>query len=356
MIVYRGLEYWIEADIKNHECKVYKIHWFDECNFTLLYNNTISESKALKFYKTEADSLNYSFDAVNSNSINYDVKSGYSITKQKLTSFSDSLAWQYLIYADTNLYFDTTEIKELYGRPIENYSYNTPSFINLEMDSSESQFVNYILFLFKSGDIKPAFNYASPVLKSHSPQQVLDDYNIYLSSLFGKLTSYQAESIKEGYRINKNSSTHSYIINGAFEKMGKAAICISVMPGAANTLLSLSVVADSANKIPYLTQLTKNFWELLKHKKYKEIYEGSSAMLKANITFDDAKKTLNTMDSLGHFNDYTIYFQNFSVIKNKGVVVISFKCPLPGKTLFMNLFYTFEEGAYKLAGINAPKG
>lgn len=354
-LVYRGLEYWIEADMKAHECRVYKICWTDACNFILLLNNRIDENKGYYLRKALADSLFFTAESSDSSGIIYRVKDEKNVSHIKLNRFYDSLAWEYLVYADTNLYFDTTEIKQLYGTPSRNYYFNTPSFISIETDSADNRFVSYVISLLQNGDIKPAFKFASPTLKAHSPESILEDYNQYVLHLYGKLKSYKAVSVTEGYKINKNLVSHSYIINGDFEKLSKgASVCISTAPGT-TPLLSLSVTIDSATKISFLNELTHPFWDNLKHKKYHKIYDGSSTMLKEGISFEKAQKALENIDSSGHLDDYKIFFQNFSVNNGKSFLLISYKCPFQYKATVVNLFYIFENGEYKLSSVNSSK-
>jgi hypothetical protein len=356
IVVYRGLEYWMEADMKAHECRVYKIGWTDACNFTLFLNTRINENKGYYLRKALADSLFFTTESSDSTGITYRVKDGKNVTNIKLKPFYDTLAWEYLVYADTNLYFDTTEIKQLYGTPPRNYYYNTPSFINLETDSTDNRFVIYVISLFQNGDIKPTFNFASSTLKNHSPEAVLEDYNHYVQQLYGKLKSFKAASISEGYKINKSLYSHYYIINGDFEKLSKgASICISTAPGGTTPLLSLSVTIDNAGKISFLNELTHPFWDNLKHKKYRKIYDNSSAMLKQSITFEKVQQALEAIDSSGHLDEYKIFFQNFSVNNGQGFLLLSYKCPLQNKTPVINLFYIFENGEYKLSSVNTSK-
>jgi hypothetical protein len=357
VIVFRGLEYWIEADIKNHECRVYKTSWTDDCDFMLIYNNTITQDKSIKFYKRIDDTLMYSSESFDSNGINYLVKSSSSVGYHKLHYLTDTIAWLYLIDADSNLYFDTTEIKYLYGLPLSNYNYNVPYFLSLQTGIFENQFVAYVVSLFKSGDVKPAFNYASRLLKAHSPDAVLNDYNVYASHLYGKLLTYQPLSVRDGYRLGKtNSFSHTYIIQARFEKLtGPAEICLSTAPDINSPLLSLNVVVDSVKKIPYIIEMTKSFWASLKHRDFKGIYDSSSSTLKAILPYSQAQSVLNSIDSIGHLDDYKLYFENFTVNKDRGLIITSYKCELPNKSLSLSLMYLFENGEYKLAGLNAPK-
>ncbi len=170
------------------------------------------------------------------------------------------------------------------------------------------------------------------------------------------MKSYKVTTIKEGYPLRKNVNAHTYIIHGEFEKVpGGADICINVSPESSNRLLSVNVVMDSANEIPYLNVIAGNFWWLINQKKYREIYDSASDLLKKKVSFEEAEKSLIYLDSLGHLNDYKLYFQNFSAAGDKGVITLSYKCTLPEKSLFMNLLYIFENGEYKLAGVNSPK-
>ncbi|HTA26930.1 MAG TPA: hypothetical protein VK809_04030 [Bacteroidia bacterium] len=360
IVVFRGIEYWIEADLKAHECRVYKIRWKDACNFILVFSNRIDENTHNNLLSYLNDTLFYNAESYDSNEITYRVgseKNQFHFYYQKLRPFSDSLAWEYLVSADSNLYFDTTEIKQLYGMPLQKYYYNTPSFINIEMDSSDTYMSNYVAYLLKTGDLKPAFSFAAPNLKAHSPPSLLDDYNTYLTYLLGKLKSYTATGIRRGYKINKRYYSHAIIMKAEFEKLPDgASICISTAPGEKRTpLLSVSVSVDSAGNLPFTNNLFHTFISYLKNKKYHTLYDSSSTLLKSDLSFPEAKKTFQSIDSSGHFDNYKVFFQNFSVIKGKGLLLISSKCLLPGKTFVINLYYVFEGGKYKLSGLNSSK-
>ncbi len=168
IVVYRGMEYWIEADVRNHECFIYKIEWTDACNFVLKFNGVLddysnqSQDSSRIFIPKESLSL----ISIDSTGITYKVKDMaercQNITIHPLV---DTIAWQYLIYADSNLYIDTSEVKKLYGRPEQKFYCTVPYFINLETDSGETHFVDYMISLFQKGDIIPAFDYAGPNLK-----------------------------------------------------------------------------------------------------------------------------------------------------------------------------------------------
>ncbi len=360
IIVFRGIEYWIEADLKAHECRVYKINWTDACNFVLIFNNRIDENKHNNLLSYLNDTLFYNAESFDSNGITYRVgseKNQFHFYYQKLRPFSDSIAWEYLVSADSNLYFDTAEIKQLYGMPAQCYYFNTPSFINLEMDSSDTYIANYVAYLLKSGDLKPAFGFAAPNLKAHSPPGLLDDYNTYLNFLFGKLKSYSTTGISLGYKINNRYFSHSIIMKAVFEKLSSGAnICMSTAPGQKTTpLLSISVSVDSADKFPFVNNLFHSFLSLIKDKKYHILYDSSSTLLKSDLSFQEAEKIFKSIDSSRHFDSYKVFFQNFSVIKDKGLLLISSKCLLPGKTIVINLYYVFEAGEYKLSGLNSSK-
>ena len=359
IVVFRGLEYWIEADLKAHECRVYKIVWTDACNFMLLFNNSIDEDKRNNLRKKKQDSIFYTTDSFDSAQITYktytsknDIRFGY----EKLRPFTDSLAWEYLVSADSNTYFDTSEIKQLYGLPAQNYSLNTPTFISLQMDSADTYLANYIAYLLKGGDLRPAFSFASLTLKAHSPQAVLDDYNEYVRHLVGRLKAYTVASIRVGFKLNKRY-TRAYIIKGDFEKLGTgASICLTSASGNKNPLQSLSIAIDSANLVPFINDLSHSFFEDLKHKRYRKLYDSSSTLLKSDLSRKEAENIFKSIDSGGHLDDYKVFFQNFTVIKERGLLLISYKCPLQGKALVINLFYAFEAGEYKLSGINSSKG
>ncbi len=234
--------------------------------------------------------------------------------------------------------------------------YNVPYYIAQQCDSAETQFVSYVLTLFQKGDIKPAFDYATPKLHNRSPQSVIDAFNQYVQNLFGKMKSYQATSITDGYRITKDLRSHTYIITGQFENInGPDDVCISIAPGSANPLIGINMFIDSLNRIPFLKKISAGFWKSLKQKKYKAIYDSSSSLLKSNVTFEDAQKTLTTLDSLERLGEFKLYFQNFSVVKDKGIILLSYKEELHDKPISINLIFTFEDGEYKLAGLTLPK-
>ncbi len=364
IVVYRGLEYWISADVRGNTCIVSKIAWKDSANFVTHLNYVLDEDRnrfqdSSKIYFA---STYYSVYSVDEKSITYKVRYSQNDTNSHfitLHTLYDSIAWQYLIYADSNLYKDTAEIKKLYGKPEEKYYCNMPYFINLQTDSSETQFVSFMISLFQKGDIKPAFEFAAPNLKAHSPAAVIDDYNQYVQHLFGKLQSYTVTSIKDGFHIKKNERAHNYIIHGTFEKLSgkanEADLCITTNSASINPLISVNVVVDSLSKIPFLNELSNGFWVLLKQKEYHKIYDLSALKMKEKIDYKQVEKIFKYVDSLGHIDDYKLFFQNFNTSGNRGQIVLSFKAGAPDKPLFMNLLYIFENGEYKLAGVNAPK-
>ncbi len=359
VIIYRGLEYWIEADLKKHECRIYKTCWINECTFVLIFNNRVCQDRSVKSADSIAiypDSLFYTMDSCNLAGIRYQVKSKRTVSYQHLTPLPDKLAWQYIIDADTNLYFDTAEIKELYGKPIRKYYWNVPYFINMVSDSGEIQFIDYMISLFKNGDIRPALNVGSAFFHARSSDTLWNDYSRYVQNVFGKLKSFQTVEMQDGYNINNTFRAHTYVVNATFEKVkGSSFIHISTLPQADNPLLSLTISSDSAYKVPFFKELTGDFWKLLKQKKFHEIYTSSSSMLQSNISYKEAVKIFTTIDSLGYLDKYAPSFQSFTEYHGKGIMVISFKATPAGKVLAVDLYYTFENGEYKLAEVSPSK-
>lgn len=360
VILFRGLQYWIEADVTHHCCNVYKIKWENSCKLTLLFNISFSENKHVKltgsdivcsYRNSDSNSITYAISEINKSK--RDVKSNLN-KSVSLINLKEPDTWKYLIDADTLLFSDTNEIKKLYGYPERVFDYNVPDFFWDVTDSSGIRFADYIFSLLKKGDINPAYNYASPIMKNNSSDTMFRDYNNYIEAGFGKLLDYQFISREEDKSaLFKTPRIDNYIFDAQFEKVKrKVKMCLSIAVREPNPLIKLNVVADSANDVTFIDTLTANFWKLLKQHEFKKIYMQSSPLLQKKVTDEQAEKILSELYDRSHLEEYRLFFQTFNVIERKGFIDAEFNCKVQGVNFSVALYFSLENGEYKLSALN----
>ncbi|MCD8528534.1 MAG: hypothetical protein LRY27_00785, partial [Chitinophagales bacterium] len=298
------------------------------------------------------------------NSITFLVRSKTKTYQQTLSRQNGLDVWEYMLTRDLELKEDSSLTNGIVELLPDSIKKEMPKLIQqmekATFNQAEVEQIEYVLSLLKQNNISPINDIASDNFKKIVSAIELTDYNEYLKNVYGKLETYSVHSSPVsmdfgnlfGGIIFNNVST--YVLDATFEKVnGNVQITIGLKNDSIiYKIETLNVQSDISNDVPFIQNLTKDFWYQLKKKEFKNIYNGSAQLFKDKVSYDQVKKMLSLIESNGYLEFYKPSSLFFTTDQGRGYIAAQYLLDKDNKEATISLNYLLENGEYKLAGLN----
>jgi hypothetical protein len=351
--VFRGLKYWMEYDVKHAYKAIFSIHWYDQCRFTLTYVGSRSMDSAFNRYKP-GDTISFSASNSSDTSITFNVHSSFFILYSSFYWYNGTAIWDNMLKQDTNmenLIKDTTSLVARYANRFTNaYEEQAASMT----DTAELNRVNDLINILKYGSVDSIYKIASRRMIKQSPPPVINAYNLYIRSFYGRLQWYSSIDLPENPVFKKSDpKTRTFILNTGFEKVNvPVKLSIRMEADSLHRVSSFAVVADSAAQITAINSFTQPLLHLIMNEKYRDFYEGLCEKSKQKIPFDSVKKALVTIHNKGHLDEFRLYFQTFTVNDKQGGFIASYQRKTNGERTTIDFNFLYENGKFMTESIS----